>query len=224
MKKFLMTLAVACFALTASAQEKGDLRFGVTAGMNVSNITDMEMDSRIGFHVGAKAEYNITDNLYGSAALLFSQKGATKEHGYAEGGYTETSKLSCNPGYLQLPIHIGYRYKVGEKVSIFGETGPYFAYGICGKAKDEWTETYAGITESGEDKEDFFGDDKKEDNYGAKRFDCGWGVKVGVEAAKFQVSLGYEYGFTKVKDINDAFEGSKKPHNSNFMVSVAYMF
>ena len=79
MKKFLMTLAVACFALTASAQEKGDFRFGVTAGMNVSNITDMEMDSRIGFHVGAKAEYNITDNLYGNAALLFSQKGNKNE-------------------------------------------------------------------------------------------------------------------------------------------------
>lgn len=220
MKKFLMTLAVACFALTASAQEKGDLRFGVTAGMNVSNITDMEMDSRIGFHVGAKAEYNITDNLYGNAALLFSQKGSKSE--WSEEGYNVES--TWNPGYIELPIHIGYRYKVDEKVSIFGETGPYFAYGICGKAKDEWTGTYAGITESGEDKEDFFGDDKKEDNYGAKRFDCGWGVKVGVEAAKFQVSLGYEYGFTKVKDINDAFEGSKKPHNSNFMVSVAYMF
>ena len=67
MKKFLMTLAVACFALTASAQEKGDFRFGVTAGMNVANVTDCERDSRIGFHVGVKGEYNITENLYGSA-------------------------------------------------------------------------------------------------------------------------------------------------------------
>lgn len=197
MKKFLMTLAVACFALTASAQEKGDFRFGVTAGMNVSNITDMEMDSRIGFHVGAKAEYNITDNLYGNAALLFSQKGNQKE----EGAYKETE----NPGYIELPIHIGYRFKMGDKVSIFGETGPYFAYGICGKDKFE-----------GPDLDE---DTKFFDYDNANKFDFGWGVKAGVEYAKFQISLGYEYGITKVFDIDDV-----KPHNSNFMVSVAYMF
>ena len=197
MKKFLMTLAVACFALTASAQEKGDFRFGVTAGMNVSNITDMKMDSRIGFHVGAKAEYNITDNLYGNAALLFSQKGNQKE----EGAYKETE----NPGYIELPIHIGYRFKMGDKVSIFGETGPYFAYGICGKDKLEGP----GLDE----------DTKFFDYDNANKFDFGWGVKAGVEYAKFQISLGYEYGITKVFDADDF-----KPHNSNFMVSVAYMF
>lgn len=197
MKKFLMTLAVACFALTASAQEKGDFRFGVTAGMNVSNITDMEMDSRIGFHVGAKAEYNITDNLYGSAALLFSQKGNKKEE--------DGEKLTQNPGYLELPIHIGYRFKMGDKVSIFAETGPYFAYGICGKSKVEGL----GLEEDVK----FFDDDD------VNKFDFGWGVKAGVEYAKFQISLGYEHGITEVFDY-----AGLDSHNSNFMVSVAYMF
>ena len=197
MKKFLMTLAVACFALTASAQEKGDFRFGVTAGMNVSNITDTETDSRIGFHVGAKAEYKVTNNLYGSAALLFSQKGCQFEE--------DGEKLTANPGYIELPIHIGYRFKMSEKVSIFGETGPYFAYGICGKDKFEGP----GLDE----------DTKFFDYDNANKFDFGWGVKAGVEYAKFQISLGYEYGITKVFDADDF-----KPHNSNFMVSVAYMF
>lgn len=197
MKKFLMTLAVACFALTASAQEKGDFRFGVTAGMNVSNITDMEMDSRIGFHVGAKAEYNITDNLYGNAALLFSQKGNKNEE--------DGKKLTQNPGYLELPIHIGYRFKMGDKVSIFGEIGPYFAYGICGKSKVE----FLGLEEDVK----FFDDDD------VNKFDFGWGVKAGVEYAKFQISLGYEHGITEVFDYTGL-----DSHNSNFMVSVAYMF
>ena len=202
MKKFLMTLAVACFALTASAQEKGEFRFGVTAGMNVANVTDCERDSRIGFHVGVKGEYNITENLYGSAALLFTQKGSKSE--WSEEGYNVES--TWNPGYIELPIHIGYRYKFGEKVSIFGETGPYFAYGICGKDKLEGT----GVADY---------DVKFFDYDNVNKFEFGWGVKAGVEYAKFQIGLGYEYGITKVFDISGV-----KPHNSNFMVSVAYMF
>ena len=201
MKKFLMTLAVACFALTASAQEKGDFRFGVTAGMNVANVTDCERDSRIGFHVGVKGEYNITENLYGSAALLFTQKGSKSE--WSEEGYNVES--TWNPGYIELPIHIGYRYKFGDKVSIFGETGPYFAYGICGKDKFEGP----GLDEDTK----FFDDDD------VNKFDFGWGVKAGVEYAKFQISLGYEHGITEVFDYTGL-----DSHNSNFMVSVAYMF
>lgn len=197
MKKLFLTLAVACLGLTASAQEKGDIRFGVVAGMNVSNITDMEMDSRIGFHVGAKAEYNLSENLYGNAGVIFSQKGNKKSKGGVE--------VTQNPGYIEVPINFGYRYKISDGVSVFGETGPYLAYGICGKFK---------VEEDGEEaKVDFF------DNDEANKFDFGWGVKVGVEAAKFQIAVGYEYGITKVFDV----DGSSN-HNSNLMVSVGYMF
>ena len=196
MKKLFLTLAVACLGLTASAQEKGDIRFGVVAGMNVSNITDMEMDSRIGFHVGVKAEYNLSENLYGNAGVIFSQKG----NKYSEGD----DEITNNPGYIEVPINFGYRYKISDGVSVFGETGPYLAYGICGKTKVEY--------EGDEAKVDFFED-------GVNKFDFGWGVKVGVEAAKFQISVGYEYGITKVYDV----KGSSN-HNSNLMVSVGYMF
>ena len=164
--------------------------------MNVSNITDMEMDSRIGFHVGAKAEYNLSENLYGNAGVIFSQKGNKFSEGDVE--------ITNNPGYIEVPINFGYRYKVSDGISVFGETGPYLAYGICGKSKLE--------VDGDELKADFFED-------GVNKFDFGWGVKVGVEAAKFQISVGYEYGITKVFDV----DGSSN-HNSNLMVSVGYMF
>ena len=207
MKKLFLTLAVACLGLTASAQEKGDIRFGVVAGMNVSNITDMEYDSRIGFHVGVKAEYNLSENLYGNAGVIFSQKG----NKYSKGGKEETN----NPGYIEVPINFGYRYKISDGVSVFGETGPYLAFGICGKHKEEYDgDEYDDYEyDDYETKADFF------DNDEASKFDFGWGVKVGVEASKFQIAVGYEYGITKVFDV----KGSS-PHNSNLMVSVGYMF
>lgn len=198
LKTLFMTAMMAVFALTASAQSAGDVRFGVTAGMNVANITDTESDCRIGFNVGVKGEYNFSNNLYGTAGLLFTQKGCKADEAIYPG---KSVTIKCTPGYLQLPVNIGYRYNVGDGVSIFGETGPYFAVGVCGKYK------------AGDEKIDFFGDDGVD----AKRFDCGWDVKVGVEASGFQIGLGYEYGFTKVWEDTSA-------HNSNFMVSVAYMF
>lgn len=193
-KTLLMTALMAVCALAASAQSAGDVRFGVTAGMNLANISDTEMKSRIGFNLGVKGEYNFSNSLYGTASLLFTQKGC-KEDG-----------IKVTPGYLQLPVNIGYRYNVSEGVSVFGETGPYFAIGICGKEKYD--------DEEGDESYDFFGDT---DEGGANRFDCGWSVKAGVEAKGFQIGLGYEYGFTKVWKDTSA-------HNGNFMVSVAYMF
>lgn len=198
-----MAALLACGALTASAQSKGDLRWGITAGMNVANITDTESDCRIGFNVGVRGEYNFTNNLYGNFGLLFTQKGCMDE--YEEAG--QKLKYKANPGYLQIPLHIGYRFNVGNNVSIFGETGPYFAFGVCGKNKIE-LDTSVG---DGEEKVDFFGDE------GAKTFDGGWGLRAGVEANGFQISLGYEYGFSKV------WEDSSS-HNSNFTVGLSYMF
>lgn len=183
--------------MTDSGHGAGVLRFGVTVGMNLSNISDTEMDSRIGFNVGVRAEYNFSESVYGNVGLLFTQKGCE----FSEDG----DELKYNPGYLELPIHVGYRYSLGNNVSIFGETGPYFAVGVCGKTKVEY-QGYSGDA-------DFFGDG------GAKRFDAGWGLRTGVEFSKFQVSLGYEYGFAKVFDDSDL-----KGHNGNFMVGVSYMF
>lgn len=190
-------------AMTASAQKAGEFRFGVTAGMNVPKITDINADCRIGFHAGVRAEYNFTDNLYGSLGLLFTQKGAEYDAEYKG----VSAKYKMNPGYLELPLQIGYRFHVGDNVSIFGETGPYFAFGVCGKHKVDVDSPIGG----GDMKTDFFGDD------GANVFDGGWGLRLGVEVSKFQIGLGYEYGFSKVWDESSS-------HNSNFTIGLSYMF
>lgn len=203
-----MAAALVCGSLTAMAQSAGNFRFGVTAGMNVTNITDSEGDSRIGFNVGLRGEYNITNNVYLGAGLLFSQKGNKYDSAF------EDIEVTCknNPGYIEIPLAVGYRFDFGNNVYLFGETGPYFAFGVCGKTKLD-SNIDSEIVENLLDKleSDFFGDD------GAKTFDAGWGLRVGVEFSKFQVHLGYEYGFSKV------WEDSSS-HNSNFNVGVSYMF
>ncbi len=202
-KSLCMAALMACGALTASAQQAGEFRFGVTAGMNVPKITDNNSDCRIGFHAGVRGEYNFTNNLYTNFGLQFTQKGceADAEFEGVEG------KVKMNPGYLEIPLNIGYRFNLGNNVSIFGETGPYFAFGVCGKEKVEVNTAIGG----GSVKHDFFGDD------GAQTFDGGWGLRLGVEASGFQIGLGYEYGFSKVWENSSC-------HNSNFIIGLSYMF
>lgn len=196
LKAILIAALMVCGVSTVSAQIEKGLRYGVIAGLNCSNTDGEGSKSKIGFHVGARAEYNFSESLYATASLLYSHKGFKIDN------YDD---FKANAGYLELPIMAGYRWSLNNGLSIFGETGPYFAYGICGKVKGDGDEDY-----------DFFGDE--EDSFGAKRFDAGWGIHAGVEYSKFQIRVGYELGFTKLYDVDDSAK------NRNLMVSVGYTF
>lgn len=207
MKKFkgiLIAALLACGTLTASAQHKSDLRFGVTAGMNVARVTDLDAESRIGFNLGARVDYGITDNFYVNGALLFTQKGYKLD---SENVYEARGTVKGNPGYLEIPIHVGYRYHLDDDLNLFLETGPYLAFGVCGKTKVE----YSVLGQEGSDDDDYF------DGGGARTFDGGWGLRFGVEVSGFQVHMAYDYGFSKVWEDTSC-------HNGNFSVGLTYMF
>lgn len=231
-KTLIFSALLALGITSASAQEAGKFRFGVTAGMNVSNLTGTEMDSRIGFNLGVRGDYNFTDKMYLGAGVIFSQKGASLSEEYTEewemlgatNSYSWKEERKATPGYLEIPIHFGYRFYKSDNISVFGEVGPYFAFGLSGKAKVTTTDSDG---DEEEDKYDYFGstsDVKEGKAVCDKRFDFGIGLRVGVEFSKVQVSLGYERGLTKLYDYYDANDKKKGVHNSNFMVGVSYMF
>ena len=55
MKKILALVAILAIGL-GSINAQDNLRWGVTAGMNVSSLNVTGLDSRVGFHAGVKAE------------------------------------------------------------------------------------------------------------------------------------------------------------------------
>lgn len=213
MKKLFAVAFLAVMTISATAQDFKKFRFGPTVGLNVATTTADEVGSRVGFSVGALAEYNFTDNVFMTGALKFSQKGGKYE--VAVPGMA-VAKYSANPGYIELPIHAGYRYSFNDKFSIFGEFGPYIGIGVCGKSKVE--------INGKEKSENYFGDPAKdEDTYGAKRFDFGLGFAAGAEFSKFQLRIGYDFGLTGLEnyDVPDPYKKSK---NRNFYVALSYMF
>lgn len=209
MKKVLLFFVlVAMSVVSVNAQD--NLKWGVMAGMNVSKYTITGFDSRIGFHAGVKAELGLSQEASGAYmdfAALLTLKGAKVDGG-------SLASIKFNPYYLEVPVHVGYKYAVNDDFVLFGNVGPYIAVGLFGKAKAKVDGNIADLGELGTNSasEDIFGDD------GLKRFDFGLGLKAGVEfSKKYQLAISYDFGLVEVaKDL-----GMK---NRNLMISLGYMF
>lgn len=209
MKKVLLFFAlVAISVVSINAQD--NLKWGVMAGMNVSKYTITGFDNRIGFHAGVKAELGLSQEASGAYmdfAALLTLKGAKIDGG-------SIASIKFNPYYLEVPVHVGYKYAVNDDFALFGSVGPYIAVGLFGKAKAKVDGSIADLGELGTNSasEDIFGDNA------FKRFDFGLGLKAGVEfSKKYQVAISYDFGLVEVaKDL-----GMK---NRNLMISLGYMF
>ena len=209
MKKVLLLIAMLTVSL-ASINAQGNLRWGATVGMNSSNFSITGFDSKVGFHAGVKAEVGLpqfSDGLYLDMGALLTLKGAK-----VDGGSAATNKF--NPYYLEIPVHLGYKYAVNEDFAIFGNAGPYVAIGLFGKAKlkGDWIDGIMDEYGGDDNSTNVFGDDAM------KRFDFGLGLKAGVEFnQKFQISIGYDWGL--IENIKDS--GNK---NRNLMISLGCFF
>ena len=203
MKKFFVLFVLLMTGVIGIHAQEG-LKWGARAGMNSSDFSTDGFSSKVGFHVGIKAEKElsqIAQGVYLDMAALLSLKGAQVNG--------DDASLKFNPYYLEIPIHMGYKYAVNDNIAVFGNFGPYFAVGLFGKVKA----TGYLIDESNiHDSAKVFGDDAM------KRFDFGLGLKAGVEfCQKYQFSIGYDWGL-----IDNIENGGNK--NRNLMLSLGYFF
>ena len=201
MKKILVIFALLAVSF-ASVNAQENLKWEATLGMNSSNFSGDAFSSKVGFHDGVKAEVGlpkIAEGVYLDLGALLSLKGAKVNLGSYD--------IKYNPCYLEIPVHMGYKYAVNENFAVFGNAGPYVAIGLFGKVKTD------GI-ESSDPSDNVF----DEDGGGMKRFDLGLGLKFGVEfCKKIQVAFGYDWGL-----IDNADHIDNK--NRNMMISLSYMF
>lgn len=203
MKKMFFICVLLLFAIIAKAQE---LRWGITGGLNLSSPTNYT--SQVGYNVGVKGEYLFKEDkgFYIDWGVSLSQKGWKSECYFDQQAKTNT-RWKTNAHYLNIPIHVGYKIPVGEKLSFFASVGPYFGVGLFGKYK-----AVSDLSETTLAKNVF--------NDYMNRFDWGVGARLGVECMKhFQLSVGYDWGLKKIR--HDKLNDSK---NRNFNASVTYLF
>lgn len=187
MKKIFLVAVMAVLAMTVSAQVEQGSRMGVRANVGMSKVTGGDAKMALSYGVAWVAEYNFSPK-------LFLQSGLGLER---LGWKADDIDGTVNSLYVQLPIHVGYRFNLGEVSNLFVQAGPTLGYGIAG----------SDIT-----------DGSKTINYfdSAKRFDLSAGGRVGVEMGKYQLSLGANYGVLEV------FDGGG--HNLNINLGFTYLF
>lgn len=184
MKKIFVTMTTMMLATSTFAQLKS-VDWQITAGYTNSSVTDMGTVS--GFKIGAIGEIalpQLHENVFANAGLEFVSKGCEYD--------LVLAKIDVTSYYLQIPVHVGYRYPLTSEVNVLGEAGPFFAFGLGGSGE---MKAFGSKSTT-----DAFGDDGI-----FKRFDAGLGFKISAEYQnKYVLSFGYNFGLVNcINDSND---------------------
>ena len=118
MKK-LFTITMALVAFTISAQ---NVTFGAKAGLNLASMVgdDAEgLDGRTSFHIGATAEFEISESFSIQPELLYSGQ-----------GYTADEDVTGKVDYINLPVMA--KFYVADGFSV--EAGPQIGFLASAKA------------------------------------------------------------------------------------------
>lgn len=210
MKKLLLAFITFIFSLSASAQmasssstsffsverAEAPVTLGIRGGVNLASMTassdgySATTKNYTGFNVGVSLDIPMLESLYLQSGLYYTMKGCK----------IEGEKYT--PAYLEIPVMASYRYNFSSSAQLQINFGPYLAYGIAGKYKDEDGESY-----------DFFDDS-------INKFDAGLGIGGGITLGKIYLGVNYEFGLTNM--IKDGGDTSMK--NNNLSINVGYNF
>ena len=220
--KNLLKLLIVVIGFTMTTESYAQT-FGVKAGLNLSNMLVEDDDDTYsddfkvnpGFHVGATAEFPITELFSFETGLLLSTKGFKVSEEETFMGETVKYESKLNLIYLDIPLTAKASFDLGG-ARIYGVFGPYIGMGLSGKSKFEITAM--GETET-EEEDIKLGSDEDEDD--VKRLDFGLTMGAGVEISSIQIGLSYGLGLANISPYTD---GGSKISNRVLGISVGYKF
>lgn len=202
MKKiFALALAAIMCASSAKALEYiPESGFTVQGlfGMNISNFRhpdaafDGLTDPKAGFNLGVRGEYMLPScyGVFVNLGVNYTMKGAKMDVAASlPDDYSCTVKF--RPCYIEIPLHVGYRFNVLDNLGIFADFGPYFAIGVNGKEKTEFD------VDAVEDYSKKFFRNSKMILGEIQRYDFGLGFRVGAEYANHHsLNFSFDWGLT----------------------------
>ena len=122
MKNIFITMLFALGSITtSSAQDKGDLEFGVNIGYNSSSITDgyLAADNGSGVNIGLAADYFFSDSWSIKTKLIYDQKGWNNDN-------LGNGRTNINLDYLTIPVMANWHF--AKKRNWYLNFGPYVGF------------------------------------------------------------------------------------------------
>lgn len=195
MRKTISALLLA-LTLAWAMPSKAQLKFGVVAGLNLSEVsfketsTNFDSNNRAGWYIGPKVEFTVP--LIGIGADISLQYNQRKLNAEAEGNSTSKTLRS-----FEIPVNIRYQIGVGELAAVYVATGPQFGFPVGAK---DWASSYQ-----------------------LKKSNVTWNVGAGVKLlGHLQAGLGYNFAISK---FGKGYEGEIGSFKTNtWQLQLGYMF
>ena len=188
----------------------------IKAGLNLSNINyyfeNLGYRMNPGFHIGATAEFPLTEMFSFETGLLLSTKGFKREEMDDNEQLEELNLL-----YLEIPLTTKASFDLGG-TKLCGIFGPYLGIGLSGRYEHRYD--YTGMQ---------FSEMRKKDvawGYNLQRLDYGLTMGAGVEVNSIQISLTYSLGLANLtyRQWLSTLNESREYNNRVLGISVGYRF
>jgi hypothetical protein len=212
------TAFILVFLVTALFSSSFAQHLGIRAGINLSSKVFKVGDERLweegttynpGFHVGATAEFPITEAIFLETDLLLTTKGFKYSEKETFEGQSYSYKEKMNLFYLEVPITLKALHDLGN-MKLYGQLGPYIGMGLFGKLTVE--ESYNGNESDSFDIE--WGSDENSD---LKRLDYGLTFGAGTDLGAIHFGLFYNLGLANMSP-TDTYDESMKSRVLGFTV------
>ncbi|QIY90010.1 porin family protein [Chryseobacterium gallinarum] len=123
MKKIFLGLALTAGTLAfAQKTASSPVRFGLKAGLNISSVSNSDMNSKAGFYGGVFANIPVAQDFSVQPEVLYSGMGAK-----AKG----SSDIKLNLDYISVPVMFQYN----ALPNLYLEAGPQFSFLVSSKVK-----------------------------------------------------------------------------------------
>ena len=195
MKKVFLGLGIVLGTM-AFAQSTAGPRFGIKAGGNLSDLTNLDREkSKIGFYAGVFMNAPISSDFSIQPEVVYSQQGAKfKDFG-------NVTDLKTNLGYINVPVMVQYN----ATPDFYLEAGPEFGFLV--DAQDKGKFNGVSYKNSGTD--------------GYNTFNFGMGLGAGYRfTPNISINARYTAGFTNIAKNNSG----DSVRNNNFQLGLGYTF
>ena len=210
--KRIFSLALIAFSVFSSVSARADepLKFGLKAGLNVSDFhfsSDVfDKTNQAGWFFGPTVKFTLpVVGLGMDASVLYDYRSAKLDY--------ESDEKTVKQQQIAVPVNVRYAIGLGSTANIFFFAGPQVAFNVGGK-DFQWT---------------------KGSNYALKKSNFSINLGFGVTALKhLQVSANYNVACGKTADVTwksatQAAGGAlglnkKSSHNNSWQIGVAYFF